>query len=67
MPQSLDEYLDGLRARFDTARVGFTQQYMKNTFKSIDRDGSGSIDYDEFRSLCAKLGKGLLSRFCVNY
>jgi Ca2+-binding EF-hand superfamily protein len=53
--QTLDEYLDSLRKRFDAARRDHRDRYLKQTFEAIDTDGSGEVSPDEFRQLCKKL------------
>ena len=55
MGQSVDEYLDAMRGRFDAAQEKHREAYVRETFHSIDADGSGMIDHDEFRSVCLKI------------
>ena len=60
--QTIDEYLDSLRERFDRKRNEYGEEYALETFRSVDVDGSGNLDRSEFRALCLKLDPTLSSQ-----
>lgn len=51
---------------WESGRAKLEQQKLRRAFESIDEDGSGLVDFQEFRRLCRRMNAKMSEEQCAN-